>query len=269
MNFSNSLLPLFLVILLGYILIRIPRWTYPLPVAWPALLHPSLTVEFKFANTNCIMGMNIAKLSGLPWNKVQKDYVFCTLLAYLVLVRIMSLIYGGRVFHCKWDSMCPCINFFPVVGCPFLWLYIEISNVFLYCSFENNLRLEGPELLGLATYDTNCFWERMESWLCFELDIVPFHGIGLNSIPHIRSICKFDDTNDIGIITVYVDLNNMIWYNVSDTLFSSSWSCSYGARPCLKILLTVFVWVSDFEKLPAPRFTADWLSSFYFVSLVG
>ena len=26
------------------------------------------------------------------------------------------------------------------------------------CSFENNSRLEGPELIGLASYDTNCNW---------------------------------------------------------------------------------------------------------------
>lgn len=31
-------------------------------------------------------------------------------------------------------------------------------NIVQLCSFENNPRLEGPELLGLASYDTNCSW---------------------------------------------------------------------------------------------------------------
>lgn len=35
-------------------------------------------------------------------------------------------------------------------------LRCNLNFVSKYCSFENNHRLEGPELLGLASYDTNC-----------------------------------------------------------------------------------------------------------------
>ncbi|KAK9221314.1 hypothetical protein WN944_009740 [Citrus x changshan-huyou] len=42
-------------------------------------------------------------------------------------------------------------------SCRFLFSVALPDHVlFEWCSFENNPRLEGPELLGLASYDTNC-----------------------------------------------------------------------------------------------------------------
>lgn len=33
---------------------------------------------------------------------------------------------------------------------------MPIMHILITCSFEKNPRLEGPELQGLAVYDTNC-----------------------------------------------------------------------------------------------------------------
>ncbi|KAH9741900.1 Leucine-rich repeat protein 1 [Citrus sinensis] len=42
-------------------------------------------------------------------------------------------------------------------SCRFLFSVALPDHIlFEWCSFENNPRLEGPELLGLASYDTNC-----------------------------------------------------------------------------------------------------------------
>lgn len=40
--------------------------------------------------------------------------------------------------------------------------------MFECCSFENNPKLEGPQLLGLASYDTNCSW-MINSWFLIDM----------------------------------------------------------------------------------------------------
>ena len=44
--------------------------------------------------------------------------------------------------------------FFSFEVCLNQWPKEFIFILFQWCSFENNPRLEGPELLGLASYDT-------------------------------------------------------------------------------------------------------------------
>ena len=51
--------------------------------------------------------------------------------------------------------LCHCYHFFFFEVCLNQWPKEFIFILFQWCSFENNPRLEGLELLGLASYDTN------------------------------------------------------------------------------------------------------------------
>ena len=104
--------------------------------------------------------------SSLLWNQI--SYQDCSdkftglkVICILVSMRLLLL-------HCRACTMtkalpyilCHCyqlfIFFFFFEVCLNQWPKEFIFILFQCCSFENNSRLEGPELLGLASYDTNC-----------------------------------------------------------------------------------------------------------------
>lgn len=51
-----------------------------------------------------------------------------------------------------------CLSTICLFSCLHFSKYLRWPCITLICSFANNPRLEGPELLGLASYDTNCSW---------------------------------------------------------------------------------------------------------------
>ena len=92
-------------------------------------------------------------------------------------------------------SLLPVVLFY-FEDCLNQWPKEFIFILFQWCSFENNPRLEGLELLGLASYDTNCSRRCMMSqnstlhgidmysknWKYVTYSVV---GLVINSIPHI------------------------------------------------------------------------------------
>ena len=64
----------------------------------------------------------------------------------------------------------------------FLTLPTAFKYPSLLCSFENNPRLEGPELQGLAMYDTNC-WK-----VSTKQDALWWHDTFENSSSHILDL---------------------------------------------------------------------------------
>ena len=81
------------------------------------------------------------------------------------LVVICSVSMRLLLLHCRACTinkalpyiLCHCYQlFFFFEVCLNQWPKEFIFILFQWCSFENNPRLEGPELLGLASYDTNC-----------------------------------------------------------------------------------------------------------------
>ena len=104
----------------------------------------------------------------------------------------------------------------------------KLSNPKFSCSFENNPRLEGPELLGLASYSTNCSWrERIHAAKCltvlnqnctsqkpkayyFTLSVLRDRQ---NAIPGII-ICKSYDTKYLSICVCFKIPKTVICTNI-------------------------------------------------------
>ena len=112
----------------------------------------------------------------------------------MIAASALQRLHHNQSFAIYFMSLLPVLFYFEV--CLNHWPKEFIFILVQWCSFENNPRLEGPELLGLASYDTNCSRRCMMSqnsilhgidmysknWKCVTYSVV---GLVINSIPRV------------------------------------------------------------------------------------